>query len=383
MPLFRTPFDNTYRPAYRQVSRVVKGADLLFTCGQLDTDGAGQVQHPGDITAQTIRSMTLLFDALRQAGAHAKSLFNLQVFYRNTADFDTAHFMETLNSCLPTGCSPVVGLIPIQSFPKGVEIEVDAIAHANGIQHLRSVSTDNVTIASRCGDFFVAQVSCSDTSQGAFETVFSALQDALAEISVGINDVCKVRFLAPDLGPRPNATEQILGERLAAIRPVYTRLPLYRPDAEQRGFDIEVMGISSANGIPLPRFFGDTAIRCTSAWELPYPDSLQCASMIFVGGQLAPRDELIRPDQGNPIEQTRTVMRRIETLLSAYGATLDDTLKVNAYHQGQSDLQTWTNTVQARCDFYPSAGPASTGVEVPHVGMDGAALVVDCIASKD
>ena len=81
MPLFRTPFDNTYRPAYRQVSRVVKGADLLFTCGQLDTDGAGQVQHPGDITAQTIRSMTLLFDALRQAAQCVRRVIRSKLDY--------------------------------------------------------------------------------------------------------------------------------------------------------------------------------------------------------------------------------------------------------------------------------------------------------------
>ena len=34
-----TPFDDSYRPSYRQVSRVVQADRLLFTCGQLDTDG--------------------------------------------------------------------------------------------------------------------------------------------------------------------------------------------------------------------------------------------------------------------------------------------------------------------------------------------------------
>ena len=61
------PFDETYRvPVDVRVSRGVRTGKSLFICGQMDLDQHGQVRNPGDLSAQTHRSMTLLCDVIEK-----------------------------------------------------------------------------------------------------------------------------------------------------------------------------------------------------------------------------------------------------------------------------------------------------------------------------
>ena len=59
------PFDDSYRvPADVRVSRGVRVGERLFICGQMDLDGKGQARNLGNLRAQSIAAMRLLYDVI-------------------------------------------------------------------------------------------------------------------------------------------------------------------------------------------------------------------------------------------------------------------------------------------------------------------------------
>ena len=380
--LVRTPFDDTYRPAYRQVSRVVGAEGLRFSCGQLDTNGDGLVQSPGDIVAQTRRSMRLLFDALSQAGTQPHSLAHLQVFYRNAGDIEPSHFDDLVRSCLPPDCQPVILITPIASFPKGVEVEVDGISSTRRARMNRTSSANGLAVVVSADDFFVAKTSAPRVSADAIPEALNDLLDALQPQGLKLSDVCMIRFYCPDLDSKPDTIERQLAQRFEAHPPAYTRLPLFERSDLAPLFCIELVGVRNRSERPAGGSHSLDGRSTPAVWQLPYPDVVECDPWVFVSGQLALDERSVLQCPGDAIGQTQAVMQRINRLLAGSNSSLSSAIKVNAYHQGRAELEAWTRTVQARCDFYPSPGPASTGVEVPQVGFDGAALVVDCVAVK-
>jgi len=366
--LLYTPFDDSYRPSYRQVSRVVQADRLLFTCGQLDTDGNGVVQHPGDLVAQTRRSMRLLHEALEQAGGDATSLFHLHVFYRADGRFDESSFVELVRSLLPDGCAPVMIFQRVDTFPKGVEVEVDGIASRDSVE-TQAVRHRQAHLV-RCGNFLVGVLDCDQDVAGAIDD-FAA---ALADLGLSLDDVCKLRYLSGALGTMPDAVEFELAEAVAGVPAVYTRLPLHASPGRRL---VEVYGAIAPDGESSQA--GDTAVSQT-LWGLDYTDWVSRGSWLFVGGQL-PTNSNGQMNRGYDLtQQIHQVMRNTSDRLAPSGVNFSDVVKVSAYYQGAQSFDSWVRSVQIRCDYYPTPGPASTGVEVPHTGHEQAGVVLDCLA---
>ena len=370
MTLVYTPFDDSYKPSYRQVSRVVRAGEMLFTCGQLDTDGNGVVQHPGDLHAQTIRSMRLLCEALEQAGSDARDLLHLHVFYRADTHFDEAEFDALVQAQLPHDCCPVTIYQRLDSFPKVVEVEVDGIARTGTSPTQRYKQGPAQVI--RRDDFLVGRVDLERDSD--VQMALDALDASLEEIGASRADVCKVRYLDGGLSMDPDGLETLFANALSLTPTVYTRLPLHQSPYTRR---LEVYGACSR------QVATDYYAACSlpsNLWSLGYVDWVKRGNWLFVGGQLAPETASTHHFPDAIAEQVNQVMNDTVAQLAQSDIGFAQVAKVNAYYRGKQDYDDWVRNVQLRCDFYPQPGPASTGVEVPHVGHQNAALVLDCIA---
>lgn len=371
----RIPFDDSYRAPYPQVSRAVRYGDLIFTSGQLDVDGQGRLQHEGDLAAETRRSMSLLYDAIRQAGGGSEDLAHLQVFYRDDGQVDETNYRRDLVSLLPENCRPVVVLTPIETFPKGIQVEVDAIARVGSV--VKRVERAGVC-AQRAGDLIFLQADIDGGVNGV-AGVFDDIALCLDNLGGTLGDVVKLRYYAGSLTSRPSDTEWRVLERFPSPGPVYTRLPLAGTSARAHANQIELIAViadheKSAVRHLLPSDHG------SCPWGLENPIALARSSYVFVGGQLCVDSSGAVQHPGLIRAQIDTVMNRLRAILASFDLHLGAVAKVNAYHQGREDKATWTENVQLRANYYPSPGPASTGVEVPTVGMEGALITLDCVA---
>ena len=369
--MHRIPFDDSYRAPYPQVSRVVRYDDLIFTSGQLDVDGRGRLQHEGDLQAETRRSLALLYDAVEQAGGGIIDIAHLQVFYRNVGHIDEAAYRQELISLLPDGCRPVLVLTPIETFPKGVQVEVDAIARVGG--PIRRSDRDGVSLVSM-GDLIFGETTFNHDA-GDAQHQLDTLEHCLQELGSGLGDVAKLRFYASSVGGQIDGVERQIIERFPVPGPVYTRLPLAPTSDAKARIQVEVVAVARGEGCD-----HGPEIHRKLPWEIANPQARQCGRYVFVGGQLSVDEAGAVRHRDSSRPQIDVVMSRISEILDRFGLDLRHVAKVNAYHQGRRDKRTWTDDVQCRANYYPSLGPASTGVEVSTVGLPGALITVDCVA---
>lgn len=108
-----------------------------------------------------------------------------------------------------------------------------------------------------------------------------------------------------------------------------------------------------------------------------YTDAVRVDRLLFVSG-CAPLDgagQLVGGD--DVLAQMRQVLRNMQTVLAAAGATFADVAKVTVYLTDVDDRQT-VNI--ARREFFGAARPASTLVEVSRLAIEGMKVEVDCVA---
>jgi len=102
---------------------VAKG--FLFTAGQIAIDpSTGQVIS-GDIKAQTERVLTNLSEVLAAAGASWRDVVKTTVFLQDMNDFPIVN--ETYARMLGDA-RPARSTVQVSGLPRGVLVEIDAIA---------------------------------------------------------------------------------------------------------------------------------------------------------------------------------------------------------------------------------------------------------------
>ena len=103
--------------------------------------------------------------------------------------------------------------------------------------------------------------------------------------------------------------------------------------------------------------------------------AIRSGSLVFVSGQLA-----IDPDTGvmsekDIAEQTDRVIRNLDAVVSAAGATLADVVKTTVYLSNMNDFATMNEVYEKYCS---DAAPARAAVEVSRLPKD-ALIEIDAI----
>ena len=107
-------------------SQAVRAGEFLFISGQIPLDPeSGEVVN-GDVSAQTHRVMRSLGAILKAAGAGFDDVVRTTVFLTDLGDF--ARVNEVYGSYF-TAPAPTRATVQVAALPKGVSVEIDAIAH--------------------------------------------------------------------------------------------------------------------------------------------------------------------------------------------------------------------------------------------------------------
>lgn len=106
-------------------SPAIKAGNLLFVSGQIPIDPASGELVTGDIAAQTEQVMRNVGALLRAAGGGFEHVVRTTVFL---ADMDEFAAMNEVYSRHVAAPPPARATVQVARLPRGVKIEVDAIA---------------------------------------------------------------------------------------------------------------------------------------------------------------------------------------------------------------------------------------------------------------
>jgi len=102
---------------------------LLFTAGQIALDPATGTVIEGDVAAQTERVMKNLAGVLAAAGVSWGDVLKTTVYLRHMTDFPVVN--EVYGRLLGSA-RPARSTVEVAGLPRGVLVEIDAIAAVRG-----------------------------------------------------------------------------------------------------------------------------------------------------------------------------------------------------------------------------------------------------------
>ncbi len=106
-------------------SQAIQSGSLLFLAGQIPLDPNSGELVSGSIALETERIMQNLNAVLSAAGASLKNVVKTTVYLTNMGDF--AEFNEAYGRHFPSA-PPARTTVAVAALPKGVRIEIEAIA---------------------------------------------------------------------------------------------------------------------------------------------------------------------------------------------------------------------------------------------------------------
>jgi 2-iminobutanoate/2-iminopropanoate deaminase len=107
-------------------SQAVAMGDFLFCSGQISIDPKTNEVFTGDIKTQTEMVMKNIEAVLNEAGLNFNNIFKTTIFLTNMGDF--AQVNEIYGRYFKEA-PPARSTIAVAGLPKGVNVEIEVIAH--------------------------------------------------------------------------------------------------------------------------------------------------------------------------------------------------------------------------------------------------------------
>ncbi|HEX9653831.1 MAG TPA: RidA family protein [bacterium] len=106
-------------------SQAIQAGGFLFVSGQIAIDPATGNVEAGDIRSQTQQVMENIKAILEAGGSSLNAVVKTTIFLKSMADFSTVN--EIYGSYFPEH-RPARATVEVSSLPKGVAVEIDAVA---------------------------------------------------------------------------------------------------------------------------------------------------------------------------------------------------------------------------------------------------------------
>ncbi len=107
-------------------SQAIQAGAFLFVSGQIAIDPATGSVETGDIRSQTRRVMENIKAILTASGTSLDALVKTTIFLKSMADFST---MNEVYGSYFQNHPPARATVEVSALPKGVAIEIDAVAY--------------------------------------------------------------------------------------------------------------------------------------------------------------------------------------------------------------------------------------------------------------
>ncbi len=107
-------------------SQAVRAGDYLFCSGQIALDPKSGEVIDGDVTAQTERVMKNLTAVLEAGGAGLDRVIKTTIFLVDLGEFGD---VNTTYAKFFTGEPPARACVEVSKLPRGVRVEIEAIAY--------------------------------------------------------------------------------------------------------------------------------------------------------------------------------------------------------------------------------------------------------------
>ena len=112
------------RPSY-PYSPGAQGSNFIFTAGQVAWDGRGEVTDPGDVRAQTLRTLNNVKSVLAEGGAGLDDVLKCTVYLKDIGDFQAMN--EVFASFFPSD-PPARTTVQAALAEPEMLVEIEAIA---------------------------------------------------------------------------------------------------------------------------------------------------------------------------------------------------------------------------------------------------------------
>lgn len=107
-------------------SQAVGYGDLLFCSGQISLDASSGELISGDVQRQTQKVMENIGAVLKNAGLEFNQVLKTTIFLTDMADFNA---VNEVYSTYFTSEPPARSCVAVSALPKGVNVEIEVLAH--------------------------------------------------------------------------------------------------------------------------------------------------------------------------------------------------------------------------------------------------------------
>jgi enamine deaminase RidA (YjgF/YER057c/UK114 family) len=108
-----------------------------------------------------------------------------------------------------------------------------------------------------------------------------------------------------------------------------------------------------------------------------YVPALRVGDMVWISGTTGTDDDNKIVGPGDIVEQTRQIFRKFERLLTELGGSCDDIVETTDFYL---TTENYNGTAAVRREFFRTARPTSTGVQVVGLLREGALIEISATA---
>jgi enamine deaminase RidA (YjgF/YER057c/UK114 family) len=115
------------------------------------------------------------------------------------------------------------------------------------------------------------------------------------------------------------------------------------------------------------------------AWSdrYTYVPALRVGNTVWLSGTTGTGDNGKITAPGDIVEQTRQIFRKFEALLNAAGGSCEDIVQTTDFY---TTTENYRGTASVRREFFKSARPTSTGVQVAGLLREHALIEISAVA---
>ncbi len=381
----------------------VRQGGLVFTSGQADLTGMGEVCHPGDLYKQTAEAITHIKTIFADLGSDIERLVKLTVFYVDNGEVDQCAYTVEIARLLGTKNRPVVAMVPLSHFfYSGLLVEIDAVGVDSDAPRKTVADpafgqvTPGLSQALRCGEFIFIGGTSAVRADGTLEhpgdsvwqtrEVLARLEKILAEFGADRRDLVKLNnwFVIGGNAREWSQSARVRADFYHRPGPVATGNPLHSLGADGVVISTDCWAMLGADGKSLPRQYICPEGHWNWPIPMPFQHGLKCGNVIFVGGQVSLDEDSNVIDPGKLVEQTRISMENIRVVLAGFGADFSSILKLNTWYRGINDTSGDADALHAsvniRSAYFQKPGPASTGIPLDSLCYEGLLTETEVIA---